>query len=96
MAAGEFYLSHKMSRHVVNLFVKRKPSQADQVDIKITKREIEILNQIKTGLSTSQIAGKLHISRRTVETHRTNLFRKLVVKNSIELINKARELSIID
>ena len=96
VAAGEFYLSHRMSRHVVNRFVKRKPSQPDLVDVKITKREIEILNQINSGLSTTQIAEKLHISRRTVETHRTNLFRKLVVKNSIELINKARELSIID
>ena len=96
VAAGEFYLSHRMSRHVVNRFVKRTPSQPDLVDVKITKREIEILNQINSGLSTTQIAEKLHISRRTVETHRTNLFRKLVVKNSIELINKARELSIID
>ena len=96
VAAGEFYLSHKITDKIVDRLVRRRSTPADPGDFKITKREIEILNQIKIGLSTTQIAGKLHISHRTVETHRTNLFKKLIVKNSIELINKAKHLSIID
>lgn len=96
VAAGEFYLSHKITGKIVDRLVRRKSSETAPSDMKITKREIEVLNQIKIGLSTTQIAGRLHISRRTVETHRTNLFKKLIVKNSIELINKAKHLSIID
>ena len=54
----------------------------------ITKREKEILYLIGAGLSTKQIAGQLFISINTVQTHRSNLLKKLQVKNSMELIRE--------
>jgi PAS domain S-box-containing protein len=53
-----------------------------------TKREKEILHLIGEGLSTKQMAEKLHISVNTVETHRRHLLEKLKVKNSMELIKQ--------
>jgi len=53
----------------------------------ITNREMEIINQIKEGYSSKQIAGSLLISYRTVEVHRHNILRKLKIKNTAGLIN---------
>jgi two-component system response regulator NreC len=54
----------------------------------ITRREKEILHLIGAGFSTKQIADQLFISINTVQTHRSNLLRKLQVKNSMELIRE--------
>lgn len=51
-----------------------------------TNRELEILQLIGLGLSTSQIADELFISKETVNTHRKNILRKSNAKNTIELI----------
>ena len=55
----------------------------------LTKREKEILIQIAEGLSSKEIGSKLFISNRTVETHRTNIMRKLDVHNIAGLIKIA-------
>ncbi|NVO04230.1 MAG: response regulator transcription factor [Bacteroidetes bacterium] len=52
----------------------------------ITNREMEILQLICKGLTTQEISEKLFISFNTVETHRTNIFRKSNVKNIAGLI----------
>ena len=61
----------------------------------ITPREKEVLSLVAAGNSTKQIAAKLDISIRTVETHRINLLKKLNVGNSAELIRKALEQKLI-
>ncbi|MFN6409661.1 MAG: response regulator transcription factor, partial [Bacteroidota bacterium] len=52
----------------------------------LTKRELEIVNLIKDGNSSKEISEKLFISKRTVEVHRYNIFRKLEVNNITSLI----------
>ena len=59
---------------------------------KISAREKEILYLISEGSTTKEIAEKLILSTRTIETHRVNMMKKLNVKNSAELIKKATEL----
>mgnify|MGYP001319190975 FL=1 len=53
----------------------------------LSEREIEIINLIRDGLSSKQIADKLHISIKTVEVHRHNILKKLKVRNTASLIN---------
>jgi two-component system response regulator NreC len=55
----------------------------------LTKREIEILKLIAEGYSNTEIGGILYISPRTVDTHRTNIMKKLNVKNIAGLIKYA-------
>jgi len=55
----------------------------------LTKREHEILQLISSGLSTSQIAEKLFISRKTVETHRSRIMRKLGIHKASALVRYA-------
>jgi len=66
---------------------KKNPAISEGIG-EITKREKEILYLIGAGFSTKQIASKLFISINTVQTHRSNLLRKLQVKNSMELIRE--------
>lgn len=65
-----------------------RPSDAVLLS-QLTEREIEILAQIADGLSNKEIGDKLFISHRTVDTHRTNLMKKLDVHNIAGLIRFA-------
>jgi DNA-binding NarL/FixJ family response regulator len=62
----------------------------------LTSREQEIMRLLAEGLSVKKIAQSLYISYRTVENHRTSIFRKLKVKNAAELVHYATRLGIID
>lgn len=57
------------------------------VEPTLTQRELEVLQLIKKGLSSKEIAHKLHISLNTVRNHRSNLFKKTHAKNMVELLN---------
>lgn len=61
----------------------------------LTSREIEILHLIAQGYSTPQIADKLVISPKTVETHRKNMLKKVKVKNIMGLVNYGIQRGII-
>jgi DNA-binding NarL/FixJ family response regulator len=62
----------------------------------LTPREKEVLQLVAKGHSTKQIADKLSISIRTVESHRINMLKKMGVSNSAELIRKSMELGMLD
>lgn len=62
---------------------------------KLTKKEVEILEFILNGFTNLEIAEKLGKSKRTIETHRFNLMKKLDVKNLVELSKKAQELGFL-
>lgn len=53
----------------------------------LSKREIEVVQLIKEGLSSKEIAKSLTISLKTVEVHRYNILRKLKLKNTASLVN---------
>ena len=62
----------------------------------LTRREIDVLQEIASGYSTKEIAAHLFISENTVESHRQNLFSKLKAHNMAELIIKAIAAGYID
>lgn len=53
----------------------------------LSEREIQVINHIRDGLSSKEIADQLVISIKTVEVHRHNILKKLKVKNTASLIN---------
>ena len=55
--------------------------------VKLTAREIEIARLSAKGLLSKEIAARFNISQRTVETHKNNLYRKLGINNSAELVS---------
>jgi DNA-binding NarL/FixJ family response regulator len=62
----------------------------------ISKREKEVLQLVADGLTNSEISKQLFISIDTVDTHRKNLYTKLQVKNTAQLIRKALENNYIN
>lgn len=55
----------------------------------LTEREIELLIQLKNGLTYEEVANNLHISYHTVRKHIENIYRKLQVSNKMEAVKKA-------
>jgi DNA-binding NarL/FixJ family response regulator len=85
------------SEEVLDLLIE--PGERGQVNEKpgrLTFSEIEIVKLIANGLTAKEIALKKHISFHTVNTHRKNIFRKLGVSNSSELIMVAIKAGWID
>lgn len=75
------------------------PTEINQTEIAklgISKRELDVLQLMATGLSNEEIAGQLFISLNTVKTHSSNLFLKLDVKRRTQAVEKAKRLNIID
>lgn len=93
---GQNYFSSEVQGVIFKKYssnvIKKKQKEPD---IKITSREIEIVKLISEGMTSHQMADKLFISPRTVETHRANLMKKMGVKNSIELVKKVEKMGLI-
>lgn len=60
--------------------------------INLTKREIQIAELCSQGMLNKEIAAELGISQRTVETHKNNLFRKLGINNTVELMRYMQKI----
>ena len=89
IAAGQDYFSADITRHLVR-------SYKDNIEGNhLTDREIEIVRMIEKELSNKQIADKLFISERTVETHRKNILRKTNTQTVVGLLKYAYERKII-
>jgi len=71
-------------------------NQQKQDDIKLTKREIDVLQQLSQGLSYHVIAENLILSTATVRKHIENIYRKLQVHNKLEAVQKAKRNNLID
>jgi len=86
--SGEMYLSPQMT----NLFLRRvggcEPLEEDPIR-HLTDRELEVFEMIGKGLTTQQIARKLDISPKTVESHREKIKTKLELKNAAQLAQRA-------
>ncbi|MEE1885428.1 response regulator transcription factor [Pedobacter flavus] len=86
---GGASMSPTIALKVLNLL--RNPLETDQnlENFELTKREIEVLEQLKNGLSYNDIAKNLFISYGTVRKHIENIYRKLNVDNKVNAINIA-------
>jgi len=83
--SGRPYLSPAMATQVITKFAqKSSEGEPDAVD-RLSDRELEILELIGKGNEVRQIAKLLHLSPKTVETHRAHIKDKLDLKNSREV-----------
>lgn len=93
---GQNYFSHQVQKVIFKKYsshvIKKKQQE---LEVKLTSREIEIVKLISEGLTSQQMADRLVISPRTVETHRANLMKKTGVKNAIELVKKVEKLGLM-
>lgn len=93
---GDSYLSPTVSRKVVEEYVRHANAAApcDPYET-VTVREREVLQLIAEGRSTREIAALLHISIKTVETHRAHLIEKIGLRSTAELTQYAMRKGLI-
>ena len=98
VTAGQIYLSPDIVGIVVNEVRQRGTPRAAQTGASLTPRERELVQLLSEGHSTAEIAERLHVSAKTVATHREHVLHKLDVRGIAELTRYAlREgLSSID
>ena len=87
VVAGKVYLSDTMTQHMLQGLSRGSPLSVDD----LTDREIEVLSLIGHGLKTTQIAEQLHLSVKTVETHKEKIKRKLNLSSGVELTRYAAQ-----
>ena len=88
VALGQPYFSHGVTVSLLNAKISVAPS-SDPLHEVLSDRETEVLRLITEGFSNKEIGAQLFISHRTVDTHRTNLMKKLNVSNIAGLISYA-------
>ena len=91
---GETYLSPAVSRGVVSDYVQRLRDDAPQGN-QLTPRQREVLQLIAEGHSTKEIARRLDLSVKTVDTHRTQLMKQLDIHEVAGLVRYAMRTGLI-
>jgi len=96
-AIRKVYAGEKVFAPDVTLSLLGKANlKQKETNIELTDREIEILKLVVDGYSNKEIGEKLFISHRTVDTHRTNMMKKVDVKNVAGLISFAIRSKLVD
>ncbi len=89
--SGDLYLSDQIRSKMLNRF-RSGNSEGLSID-DLTHSEFEILQMIGMAMSTAEIATKLNRSIKTIESHRSNIKRKLALKSGLELTQFAIKMA---
>ena len=98
------WLALKLVKPKVNTVVIEKPvfegpafnlNETELNKLKISSRELEVLQLMAEGLSNQGIAERLFVSLNTIKTHSSNLFVKMEVERRTQAVEKAKRLSLI-
>ncbi|MGO8927394.1 MAG: response regulator [Limisphaerales bacterium] len=87
--AGSIYLNETTACHIISRLTSHAASVGATPPELLSDRELRVFNLTGGGLSTSDIAGRLHIAVKTVETYRARIKEKLKLKDSSELLRLA-------
>jgi DNA-binding NarL/FixJ family response regulator len=94
-ARGEVYLSPAVAEQLVGQYKTGQAAPEDSWE-KLTPRQREVLQQVAEGCSTKEIARKLRISPRTVETHRSQLMQHLDIHDVAGLVRYALRMGLVN
>ncbi|OGU27231.1 MAG: hypothetical protein A2X66_08900 [Ignavibacteria bacterium GWA2_54_16] len=86
---GEFFFSPRASQHLLRAFLQDEPAHKEKTSVHLTAREREILTLVVEGLKNLEIAARLGVTERTVETYRHRLMHKVNVRTVAGLIKFA-------
>lgn len=98
VASGQTYFSKDVTETIMGALLKKPTHKKTSTFLipEISKRELEVLALIVKEYTTPEIAEKLFISLKTVESHRSSLVSKLNVRNSAGLVRAAIELKLVE
>jgi DNA-binding NarL/FixJ family response regulator len=96
--SGERVMTPELERDAIGALgrMARRAREGADVEAGLTPRERQVLDLLSEGLTIRQIASRLRISPRTVETHVAKLYRKLGVRTRVQAISRAATLGLVD
>jgi DNA-binding NarL/FixJ family response regulator len=89
---GEDYYAESISNVILKSYIKKAKSGPEETRSRenlLSKREMEVLRLFAEGFSNQEIADKLFISIRTVESHKNHVMQRLELKSSVDLVKFA-------
>lgn len=92
---GRKYLSPPLSQRAIDIYIQKAGSGTIEPYDTLTNREREVLHLASAGATNAEIANRLSISPRTVETHRAKVMRKLDLNSHIDLVRFALKRGIL-
>lgn len=95
ISKGKNYFHSTISDEIVKNYASKRQKN-DNILPQLTKRELEVLQLFAEGFNNSEIADKLFLSVRTIESHKNHILQKTNMKNSVELIKFAIKNKIIE
>ena len=88
VAAGDAMLGQRITQHLIERYVAEPPPRVQPPPAlgTLTGRELEVLRQVASGLSNSEIAAALHIGEGTVKTHVARVLAKLNLRDRVQIV----------
>ena len=99
VSRGEYYIDSSLSQKIVTGLLRPDQEESGAGDSHysaLTAREQQVLRMAAEGLRSKDIAKRLDISPKTVETHRANLMSKLNLHSTFDLVRYAARIGLID
>lgn len=97
LADGErLFTTAQMQGAIAELGRRAKRARTSEAPEGLTAREREVLGHAARGLTVVQMARRLHLSPRTVETHLARAYRRLGVRNRVQALARASDLGLIE
>ena len=86
---GEIYVSPRLSERLIFQAIQSNDGKGGSPVDSLSDRELEVLNLLGCGLGTKDIASQLHLSGKTIETHRAHIKEKLGCRDASEMVRFA-------
>jgi DNA-binding NarL/FixJ family response regulator len=93
---GDIYLSDRMANKLLHQYISGSAADMSSRLTALSDRELEVFRLIGEGRGTRQIAEKLHLSIKTVETYQAHIKDKLALRSGRELVQHAIQSTIAD
>lgn len=95
ISEGDIYFNHNISQTIIKGYQRGENAVGENPSEVLSQRELEVLKLYAEGYTNSEIAEKLFISVRTVESHKTHILQKLELKSQVDLVKIAIKHKII-
>ncbi|MDY0103037.1 MAG: response regulator transcription factor [Lentimicrobium sp.] len=99
VSQGQEYFSESISNIILKSYIKKAKNEGPEEirpEDELSRRELEILKLFAEGMSNPQIAEKLFISTRTVESHKNHIMQKLNLTSAVDLVKFAIKNRIVE
>jgi DNA-binding NarL/FixJ family response regulator len=96
VSRGEVFLGHGVADILVDDYKRLQSQPADVADVSLTPRERQVVQLVAEGRRTREIAARLSLSTKTIESHRTRIMRKLGIDSVADLTKYAIRVGITD